>query len=201
MRVHPAIRALFGVAAVAAAAAASARAIAVTAHVSPGGAVTASGAALITKGNFGLLCAFQFNVNLSGSAFTVPPAQAIGTVNAVTVTPGSLVCPVWKGAGTPWTVQATAVYYSGTTFPSSATSLGVTLKGVHFVSTASNVGDCTGDVSGTLDLSTGKITIPAFSIPGNNPAKPCTFRGPNGVTDPIVLTVSPSQSVTVTSAP
>lgn len=197
MKKKPAIYALLG-AGLIAAAGMSAPAMAVTANITPGGAITASGAGAITKGTTTISCTVVFHASLSTASFTIPPAANIGSVTSAAFTPGSLLCNTSSATALPWTVQGTSVTYSGTP-PVAASSAGLTFVSIDLHN--NSIGDCTGSVPGTFDPSTSTITIPAVAMTGVNPATACHLHGPGNSdnNNPVVLTVSPSQTVNVTS--
>lgn len=198
MQTRTAIRSLLTAAALTGLAALSAPAMAATGNVTPGGAITASGAGAITKGTSTISCNVTFNSTLSTASFTVPPTANVGSVTSASFTPGSILCNSSSAINTPWTIQATSVSYSGTP-PTTATS--VDLNFVNIGLRNSQIGDCTGTVTGTFNPSTNTITIPAVALTGANPTTACHLHGP-GTSDnnnPVVLTVSPSQTVNVTA--
>lgn len=176
----------------------SAWVIAFTGYVTPGGSVTVTGSGAITKGTTTISCSAMLTATINTAAFTVPPPANSGTVTAAQFSPGSLPCYSSSAINLPWTVQVNNGSYSGTP-PTTATSLDLTILNVGLRN--SQIGDCVGNVKATFSAANDTLTIPATALTGANPSTACHLHGP-GTSDnsnPIVLTVSPQQTVNVTA--
>ena len=177
---------------------ASAPVTAATGTFSPGGGWTATGSIGITKGTSSISCTVTINGNFSTANVTVPPSVTIGSITSTDSTPGSVLCLSSTSVNLPWAIQTTNVVYNGSV-PAVATS--IDLKFINVDMRNSTYGDCVGSLSGTYDLVSGKIVVPAASMAGTYPSLPCHFHGPGSSdnNDPAIFTLSPSQTFNVTA--
>ena len=127
---------------------------------SPSDPVNPTGVLLSNVGNIGVSKGLTFNCGLSGTAEIYPNGGA-AHIFSLAFTAGFFLCPQIAFTGLPYLLECDA-------------NNTVTIKNVNVTAIT---GSCAGDLTGTLDSATGRISFSGATLPTTTGGSDCSITG------------------------
>ena len=131
----------------------------------PNSPTTTTGVLLSNVGNIGVSKGLTFNCGLSGSA-TIAPGGTSAQIDSLAFTAGFFLCPQIAFTGLPYTLTAP--------MPCNNPTETVTINNVNVTAIT---GSCAGNLTGTLDQTTGRISFSGAILPTTTGGSNCSITG------------------------